>query len=81
MATNMAVSVPGRIGTHRSAKVAALSVCLGSTDTILAPASLAWARYQQVLVPVMVLAGSQPHMIINLELTRSSRVLLANQVP
>ena len=50
------------------------SVYLGSTATILAPASLAWAKYQLVFTPVMVFAGSQPHMMMRWEWIKSSRV-------
>ena len=75
MATIIAQSVPGMMGIHWSEKTAAVSVYLGSTVTILAPFSLAWARYQLELVWATVFAGSLAHRIIKRELRMSSRPL------
>jgi len=77
----MAASVPGLMGIHWWAKVAVESVYLGSMEIIFIPASLAWTRYQLVLVSAMVLTGSHPQRIIRREFSRSSRVLAVQAVP
>ena len=75
IATITAVSVPGRIGIHLSASVAAVSWYRGSIAITLAPFSLAFIKWYMVFVPEIIRAGSQPHKIIILELSRSSRLL------
>jgi hypothetical protein len=77
----MAASVPGLTGIHSSARTAAVLVYLGSTTTTLAPASLARATYQAVLVPKIDTAGFIPHRMISRELIRSSLVWPVLRVP
>ena len=62
MARKTAASVPGRMGIHWSAKAAAESVYLGSTQMNLAPFSFACMRAWATPVPSCVVTGFQLHM-------------------
>ncbi len=57
----IATSVPGRIGTHSSARPTAESVFRGSMQTTRAPCSRACFTNQAVFVPSIISAGFQPH--------------------
>src|SRR4030042_6004247 len=81
MAMSTAVAGPGRRGIHWLARTAAESVYRGSTVMIFVPASLAWSRYQLVLVSCMVVTGFHPHIIMRREFRRSSNALCEERVP
>ena len=73
MADIMAVSVPGRMGTHSSARDTALRVMRGSMQTVRAPRSRASRTKYSVFVPSRISAGFQPHIRKYLVLSQSCR--------
>jgi hypothetical protein len=81
MADIMAASVPGRMGTHSSARAAAVSVWRGSITTIRAPASLALRRKYSEFVPSRISQGFQLQARMCLEFTQSWRWLPVTFVP
>jgi len=76
-----AASVPGRIGTHSSARAAAERLCRGSMQTTRAPFSRASFTNQSLFVPSRISAGFQPHMRISFALSQSCRSLPVVSVP
>ena len=77
----MAASVPGRMGTHSSARATALRVIRGSMQTTRAPFSRAfWTKYS-LFVPSRISAGFQLHMRMYFELSQSWRWLPVTLVP
>src|SRR5512135_2814744 len=81
MADIMAVSVPGRMGIHSSARETALNVMRGSMQTTRAPLARASLRKYSVFVPSRISAGFQLHINIYLELSQSCRWFPVTAVP
>ncbi len=81
IAVIIAASVPGRIGTHSSARLTAERLIRGSTHTVRAPRSRASFTNQSLLVPSRISAGFQPHIRMYLELSQSWRWLPVSRVP
>ena len=81
IAVMSAASVPGRIGTHSSAREAAERLCRGSMQTTRAPRCRASLRKKSLFVPSRISAGFQPHIRISFALSQSCRWLPVVRVP